>query len=173
LIANNTALDCNTPFRIWDDKPYPEHRTGQVEVVNNLFFDALSADVSYYEALEATPRGIKTRPGNGDALLGMWRFRRNRRDFSGAEREYAFPAAPGDARFTPAELAARDAKDPDALRPVKGSSLADQGAGTDDPSLPVYIGALPPEGVEPWDWGRTWRARAPKPAPPDKDKPAP
>src|SRR6185436_19005458 len=43
------------------------------------------------------------------------------------------------------------------LRPAKGSPLATSGAGQSDPSLPSYVGALPPEGVEPWDWERTWR----------------
>jgi hypothetical protein len=27
-----------------------------------------------------------------------------------------------------------------------------------DPSLPAYVGAVPPEGVEPWDWQKTWNA---------------
>jgi hypothetical protein len=27
-----------------------------------------------------------------------------------------------------------------------------------DPSLPAYVGAVPPEGVEPWDWEKTWLA---------------
>src|SRR5262249_36206877 len=26
--------------------------------------------------------------------------------------------------------------------------------------LPSYVGALPPDGVEPWDWERTWRMPA-------------
>jgi hypothetical protein len=29
-----------------------------------------------------------------------------------------------------------------------------------DPALPAYIGAVPPEGVEPWDWDMTWKALA-------------
>src|SRR5262249_28079866 len=37
------------------------------------------------------------------------------------------------------------------------SPLATEGAGLTDPSLPSYVGALPPEGVESWDWDRTWR----------------
>jgi serine/threonine protein kinase len=27
-----------------------------------------------------------------------------------------------------------------------------------DSVLPPYVGAVPPEGVEPWDWDRTWKA---------------
>src|SRR5262249_50394397 len=45
----------------------------------------------------------------------------------------------------------------DYLRPDADSPLATGGAGTTDPSLPRYVGALPPTGVEPWDWERTWR----------------
>src|SRR5262249_57780733 len=51
----------------------------------------------------------------------------------------------------------RDLKAPDFLRPAKDSPLATAGAGQEDPSLPRYVGALPPEGAEPWDWDRTWR----------------
>jgi len=52
----------------------------------------------------------------------------------------------------------RDPKSPDFLRPAKDSPLATAGAGSDDLSLPRYVGALPPEGVPPWDWDRAWRS---------------
>src|SRR5262249_33152416 len=54
---------------------------------------------------------------------------------------------------------ALDSMHPDFFRPVKDSPLATGGAGGD---LPTYVGAIPPEGVEPWDWDKTWKARAPK-----------
>ncbi|HYT91428.1 MAG TPA: hypothetical protein VEL76_22130 [Gemmataceae bacterium] len=47
------------------------------------------------------------------------------------------------------------------LRPAKNSPLASKGAGGD---LPSYVGAVPPEGVEAWDWDRTWKARTGKSA---------
>src|SRR5262249_48292621 len=47
------------------------------------------------------------------------------------------------------------------LRPAKDSPLATGGAGRTDPSLPSYVGAVPPEGVPAWDWGRTWLAPPP------------
>ena len=28
--------------------------------------------------------------------------------------------------------------------------------------MPTYIGAVPPEGAAPWDWEKTWKARAQK-----------
>src|SRR5262249_29776774 len=50
---------------------------------------------------------------------------------------------------------------PDFLRPGKDSPLATAGAGREDPSLPAYVGAVPPEGVAPWDWQRTWQVPPP------------
>jgi hypothetical protein len=29
-----------------------------------------------------------------------------------------------------------------------------------DPSLPAYVGAVPPKGMQPWDWEKTWKALA-------------
>jgi hypothetical protein len=29
-----------------------------------------------------------------------------------------------------------------------------------DRSLPAYVGAVPPVGVEPWDWEKTWKMLA-------------
>src|SRR5262249_41833790 len=55
-----------------------------------------------------------------------------------------------------------DASHPNFLRPAADSPLVKHGAGNDDPSLPSYVGALPPEGVAPWNWDRTWRM--PRPA---------
>jgi hypothetical protein len=45
------------------------------------------------------------------------------------------------------------------LKPKTGSPLASEGMGKTDPNLPAYIGALPPPGMRPWDWMRTWNAR--------------
>lgn len=38
--------------------------------------------------------------------------------------------------------------------------LASAGAGVSGPALPAYVGAVPPEGTEPWDWDRTWKTLA-------------
>ncbi len=32
--------------------------------------------------------------------------------------------------------------------------------GADNHSLPAYVGAVPPEGVEEWDWEKTWKMMA-------------
>src|SRR5439155_10477236 len=41
------------------------------------------------------------------------------------------------------------------LRPVKDLSLAKSGAGG---ALPSFVGAVPPEGAQPWNWQWTWDA---------------
>src|SRR5262249_6390990 len=110
-------------------------------------------------------------PGDGKALLKLWRFHHNRRDYSGVNRAVAIPPGSDESPLKPDDLLTRDAKDPDRIRPGNDSPLATQGAGMKDGSLPNYIGALPPEGIAAWDWDRTWHARAPRSAEEKKDAP--
>ena len=60
------------------------------------------------------------------------------------------------------KVRSRDPDDPSFLRPPKDCPLATGGIGArpkaSDPPLPAYVGAVPPEGVEPWDWDKTWKA---------------
>ena len=158
LFANNTAFDCQCCFRVWDDLPAPEHRAGQVEFVNNLVFDATASDLAAYQA----PPGRNGVPGDGPAVSKLWSFRHNGRDFMGAGQRFAIPAGEGNVTFRRNDLVAVDTDEPSRTRPVKGSPLASQGAGTKQGDLPAYIGALPPEGEPLWDWDRTWRARRAK-----------
>jgi len=95
-------------------------------------------------------------------LFEAWRCDHNHRDLSGSGTPFVIPLGSKDAKLQMAQIMGFDAAQPDRVRPVKDSSLAKDGAGKDDPSLPVYVGALPPEGVAPWDWDRTWRARVSK-----------
>jgi hypothetical protein len=73
----------------------------------------------------------------------------------------------GASAFLPTHLGeiagiARDLKDArNFLRPAKNSVLAGGGA---DGDLPTYVGAVPPEGVEQWDWQKTWDTRLAKSA---------
>ena len=62
----------------------------------------------------------------------------------------------------PIEVISRTKGDPDFLRPPKHSPLAEAGAGLSDKALPLpsYVGAVPPVGVEEWDWSKTWKALA-------------
>jgi hypothetical protein len=154
LLANNTVFASPISLRVWDDLPALEHRAGQVEVVNNLFFEPDGPDMCFTQA----PRGGPNRPGDGKALFRLWRFHHNCRDFTEPEAGGSLPAWEGDVTFRRADLLAVDADNPRLTRPRKSSPLATQGAGAKD-DLPAYIGALPPEGEPAWDWARTWRAR--------------
>jgi serine/threonine protein kinase len=159
LVANNTAFGGQSAFRVWDTFPYEKPVTGQVEVANNLFFAASYGDVAY---ILDPGRGGPQSPGNGTALLKLWRFHHNRRDFSGANPGVTIPAGASDSPLKRDELLSMSADEIDRVRPGKDSPLATQGAGTRDHTLPVYIGALPREGDSAWDWDRTWRARVKK-----------
>ncbi len=65
----------------------------------------------------------------------------------------------------PIEVLSRKPGNSNFLRPAKDSPLALGGAGGQKAAasasgapLPAYVGAVPPEGVEPWDWDKTWKA---------------
>jgi hypothetical protein len=88
-----------------------------------------------------------------------WHFLRNWRDLSGSEASSILPLAPGDRHLKTLKFVSPKASDADYLRPLPDSPLATGGAGAFDPSLPLYVGAVPPRGVAPWDWERTWRMR--------------
>jgi hypothetical protein len=156
LLANNTVCDCREfCFRIWNDPPHKPPQPGQAELCGNLLFDAGRADMGYLLG----EGGGHAYPGDSHVLFQAWRFVRNRRDMGGSEVGLSIPLAPADKLLEKLELLSRDPSHPDFLRPKPDSSLAKDGPGTEDPSLPGYVGAVPPKGVEPWDWDRTWRAR--------------
>jgi serine/threonine protein kinase len=155
LLANNTACDSNTCVRIWDNPPYEKLEAGQVELANNLFFNTEDGDVIFILAESNQP----IRPGNMTALNKLWRIRCNRRDGSGRGQTYIVPINTADSLLEKPDLLSRAPDQADFLRPREASLLTKEGAGRIDPSLPTYIGAVPPKGVEPWDWDRTWRAR--------------
>jgi hypothetical protein len=161
LLANNTVVGCSCAVRIWENKWDIEHRKGQVEVANNLLADAEHGDMAYY-----LQQSNQTRPGNGEALFKLWSCHHNRRDGWGSAVSYLIPLAAADRRADLGDLVSQDLRQPDQLRPRKASPLATQGAGTQDGSLPHYIGALPPEDSPAWDWEKTWRARLRRTLPP-------
>ena len=66
------------------------------------------------------------------------------------------PLAPGDHKLDASVQLPRNPSLANFLQPPIGSPLAAQGV-KDDPSLPSYVGAVPPEGVNAWSWDRTWR----------------
>jgi hypothetical protein len=161
LIANNTVFSSGSAFRVWDDPPYEQF--GQVEFRNNLLVEASDGDFLFVRGANAPDRTQGVFPVDGSFLYDLWRFDHNWRDLSGAEAYVRTPLAPGDKKLDKIDLLSRNPSSPDFLRPAEDSPLATQGAGNEDPTLPKYVGALPPEGVEPWDWDKTWQSRAATP----------
>src|SRR5262249_36430434 len=160
LIANNTIFDSGPAFRVWDNAPFEKPSPGQVEVRNNLLFGTEKGSTM---AFVLDPRdGGATRPGDVKSLNESWRFDHNWRDVSGSQSGFTIPLAPGDRAFKDVALLSRLPHRPDFMRPPADSPLAAGGAGREDVSLPVYVGAVPPQGVEPWDWDNTWKARVKK-----------
>ncbi len=98
----------------------------------------------------------------GAGPIQLWRFAHNWRDVAGNKPGYALPLSPGEAAHESVDLDSRDPAAAGFLRPRKDSALAQEGAGQDDPSLPPYVGAVPPDAAEPWDWDATWKARTGK-----------
>jgi hypothetical protein len=114
-------------------------------------------------------------PGDVKSLLEspQWHFSHNWRELLPPGKDSPFravwiPPGPDDHLQVPIEVISRKPGDPEFLRPAKDSPLASGGAGAkprpDDPPLPAYVGAIPPEGVETWDWNKTWNAMVGKSA---------
>src|SRR5262249_41432195 len=96
------------------------------------------------------------KPGDAATIRSAWQWSRNTRDLSGNLVQYVLALNKDvDQQLDRRELTAFDLEIDGYPRPVKGSSLAANGYGVTDPSFPRYVGALPPEGTEPWDWDRT------------------
>jgi serine/threonine protein kinase len=157
IMANNTARKCAAGVRIWENRKARKHQPQQVEIAGNLLFGAQHGDVIYVIGNPGT-----LAPGDCDALAQTWRFRCNARDLAGSETSYILPLARDDKRLSRKDLDSLDKLRE--LRPAKGSPLCTEGLGRIDPLFPIYIGAIPPEGVERWDWDRTWRIRLKKAA---------
>ena len=155
LLANNTCYECGSALRLWDSAPNGK----DVRVRNNLVLGGQRLDMYFLEAENfKTSRG----PGDGAAVAKAYDFSHNWREGSRpaqADAKAWVPPGPKDVLTDKIDGVNRDPKSPDFLRPAKDSPLATAGAGNEDPSLPRYVGALPPEGAEPWDWDRAWRMR--------------
>jgi tRNA A-37 threonylcarbamoyl transferase component Bud32 len=168
LVANNTMFQCNCALGIWDDHAQRKDflKCKDIRVQNNLVFET-----GYEADMVLTNRGrgdFKAADQDGD-LNGLlhspeWRFSHNWREAD--EQRGArvpgrwIPYSPTDHRLKPDMVLSLKSSDPNFLRPARDSPLATGGAGVTDSTLPAYVGAVPPEGVAPWDWDRTWRALA-------------
>src|SRR5262249_16316815 len=154
LFANNTASAGETGFRFWLDEGSNGPQARQAEVRNNLVSNATVCDMSFVRNLKGGQIG-----GDVRALCRLWQFGYNGRDLSGAFDVARLPMGPTDQQFDKPPLVSLKPTEAGFLQPVKDTPLCSKGAGTVDPTLPVYIGAVPPEGVPAWDWDRTWQAR--------------
>ena len=139
LIANNSILGATGCLRI----VAPIDDFTEVDIWNNL--------------LLATDGPDMVLTGSAKNRLKTWQIAHNWREVSadtGAEDRIA---ASGDNVVERIELLSRDPENSSFLRPVADSRLVSAGLGGD---LPYYVGAVPPSGVEPWDWEKTWDLRA-------------
>jgi nitrous oxidase accessory protein NosD len=157
LLANNTVSGGRSGFRLWLGERAADLQAEQVELRNNLLINATLQDMAFLRE-----QGGEQTAGDFRALSRLWRLGYNGRDLSGENESMRLPPEPTDQQFDKPPLVSLKPTDPGFFRPVKDSPLCSKGAGTVDPTLPVYIGAVPPEGVPAWDWDRTWQARMTK-----------
>ena len=164
LVANNTVHSGAFPVRFWDNPPYKPFRPDQVELANNLIFDASFGDMVFIAMPEAgKPAGpLGANAGDVAALSANWRFHRNWRDLSanGASKHLQLSLGANDVLLdAPPSFVSRSTSSADYMRPAANSPFLKEGSWKGDPSLPKYVGAVRPSGVEPWDWNKTWNAR--------------
>jgi hypothetical protein len=168
LIANNTLLRCESAVGIWDDHAKGKDflKCKNIRVQNNLVFET---DYPADMVLSNHKRGTLSAIDSCDlkALLDSpnWHFSHNWREVDPVRAKAEapdrwIPLSPTDHPPPANAVLSLKPDDPDFLRPPKGSPLAAGGAGVSDIPLPAYVGAVPPEGVEPWDWQKTWNAMA-------------
>jgi hypothetical protein len=147
LIANNSIQSQASGIQIQD----MTQAVDPVAIVNNLILAEAGADLEYLGKDRKYLAALQ--------LHHNWRELRSLGDKTVEEGDW-IPAAPQDVRRKEIAGIARDPKDvKNFLRPAKDSPLASGGAGGE---LPTYVGAVPPEGVETWDWQKTWNARVAK-----------
>jgi hypothetical protein len=160
LVANNTLFENHHALALLDDAAKKLTRQ-TIQVCNNLVLDAREPDFVFLDGADPDKhQGV----GDGVALRGAWQFTHNWRELkeptSNDPLHKAWvPAGPDDVRKDRIEVMSRDRQSSDFLCVAKDSPLASGGAGGD---LPTYVGAVPPKGVEPWDWQKTWNARVAK-----------
>jgi serine/threonine protein kinase len=154
LIANNTLFENFRGFTFFDDLGKAD-RGKRIALRNNLFL-ASTPDLVF---LDSGGKGDEIQgDGDGAELLKVWQIDHNFREVDPNKRGKSWiPAGTNDVVQAQLSGLSRQLDSPDYLRPDRSSAMATEGAGKEDPSLPRYVGALPPQDVEPWDWQRTWR----------------
>jgi hypothetical protein len=169
LVVNNTMLRFQAAVQIWDDHARKDFlKCRNVRCQNNLVLGPANAiQLAIWNHPRSNWKTEPFKPGDMKSLLESpgWHFSHNWREHIPPKPGDPFlagwiPAGPEDHLEVPIEVLSRKPSDADFLRPPKDSPLATGGAGVSDIPLPAYVGAVPPEGVEPWDWQKTWNAMA-------------
>jgi hypothetical protein len=166
LIANNTLLRNREALGIWDDHPKRKDflKCKNMRFQNNLVLQPQREGDLFLFNYRREDGGFAHARGDPRALHNSgWHFSHNWREID-AKKAAArspdrwIPCCPNDHLQVPIKVLSRRSDDADFLRPPKSSPLATSGAGVTDPALPAYVGALPPEGAEHWDWDKAWKA---------------
>jgi hypothetical protein len=145
LVANNTLHNRRGCLRVMD----PIAEVPDLHIVNNLILSDTGPDMAY---LGADPQ-----------VLAGWRIANNYRQLQPPEstdelqRWLPFENDRIGERLGPVSL---EPQSPDFLVAPRTADLSINEALN---HLPGYIGAVPPENVQPWDWTTTWKELSKEP----------
>jgi hypothetical protein len=145
LIANNTLVNCGRSMSVWQTTP----RGRSIRFINNLSLGFSDSDWFFMASDGNAEVGD---PGDGPAVLDVYQFSHNWREdnVDDADIDGWIPLGETDRRVGDIQLLSRSPRSDDFLRPAADSPLANGGLGAD--GLPAYVGAVPPEGTERWEW---------------------
>jgi serine/threonine protein kinase len=167
LIANNTMLRNGSALAIADDHAKGKEflKCKNIRFQNNLLLEPQDdGDLFLNDHLRGTG-GAGFPQADVESLLKSpeWRFSHNWRQIDPVKALARnpgrwIPRCPNDKLQVRIALLPYKLGHPKFLQPAKNPPLATGGAGVSDTWLPAYVGAVPPEGVEPWDWDKTCSA---------------
>lgn len=151
--ANNTFFESRESFRIWEDG----FRPADVSVLANVSLGDTEDRWLAYDS-GGNP-DFAQGPGDGQRFASTWTFAHNyRQDLSpGVDPDIVrswIPLSKTSVVTDSIEVLSRDRGTEGFLRPAPDSPLAKGGLGGE---LPVYAGAVPPVGNEPFDWERAFK----------------
>ncbi|HUG91767.1 MAG TPA: protein kinase [Planctomycetaceae bacterium] len=155
-VVNNTFHFCVTSIRLWAPSVTGEH----IRISSNLGLDSNSMDWLFID--NGGDAQFAKGAGDGRSWHEHWSIDHNWREVTPPEDNAPFrrgwvPAGQQDTITNEIAAIERDIDQPDYLRPAADSPLASGGAGSETESLPKWVGAVPPEGSEAWDWAATWK----------------
>ncbi len=154
-VVNNSLATGQTLVRFWDNPPQEIPATGHLDFRANLLLEAGAIDMVYWRAGTAQPDEESQK--TAQTIFRTGRFTDNFRDDSGNSYVLGRIASQDRHRLSRRSFESTDPRAENYLRPLADSDVATGGVGGD---LPAYAGAIPPAGVERWDWERTWRSLA-------------